>query len=283
MEWIIEGIYSFAFSLFGIEISSDNLGKTVINLLNPNIIMNAQKFTLYKYVEDINLSMVAIGTSLLTLFFMIQLVKLLTQDGVERASWQKIVLRVALFFLLAAFVKGSLSFFKEISNMIYNGIYLPVEDKIGFKVDEVPFNLTEEIMAIINSQDNILKEVLYTGVFIILAIPYMASIIMILSQVFLRAVKLLLYMMFSPIPIALAAEGDTYRGKAISFFMQFAGVCFEAVIIYIGTFIYMTGMKSAVSVDGTFGIIIAILFNNGLFAALISLSSQLSDRFFGRG
>lgn len=283
MEWIIEGIYSFAFSLFGIEISSDNLGKTVINLLNPNIIMNAQKFTLYKYVEDINLSMVAIGTSLLTLFFMIQLVKLLTQDGVERASWQKIVLRVALFFLLAAFVKGSLSFFKEISNMIYNGIYLPVEDKIGFKVDEVPFNLTEEIMAIINSQDNILKEVLYTGVFIILAIPYMASIIMILSQVFLRAVKLLLYMMFSPIPIALAAEGDIYRGKAISFFMQFAGVCFEAVIIYIGTFIYMTGMKSAVSVDGTFGIIIAILFNNGLFAALISLSSQLSDRFFGRG
>lgn len=283
MEWIIEGIYSFAFSLFGIEISSDNLGKTVINLLNPNIIMNAQKFTLYKYVEDINLSMVAIGTSLLTLFFMIQLVKLLTQDGVERASWQKIVLRVALFFLLAAFVKGSLSFFKEISNMIYNGIYLPVEDKIGFKVDEVPFNLTEEIMAIINSQDNFLKEVLYTGVFIILAIPYMASIIMILSQVFLRAVKLLLYMMFSPIPIALAAEGDTYRGKAISFFMQFAGVCFEAVIIYIGTFIYMTGMKSAVSVDGTFGIIIAILFNNGLFAALISLSSQLSDRFFGRG
>ena len=276
MEWIIEGIYSFAFSIFGIEISSENL-------LNPNIIMNAQKFTLYKYVEDINLSMVAIGTSLLTLFFMIQLVKLLTQDGVERASWQKIVLRVALFFLLAAFVKGSLSFFKEISNMIYNGIYLPVEDKIGFKVDEVPFNLTEEIMAIINSQDNILKEVLYTGVFIILAIPYMASIIMILSQVFLRAVKLLLYMMFSPIPIALAAEGDTYRGKAISFFMQFAGVCFEAVIIYIGTFIYMTGMKSAVSVDGTFGIIIAILFNNGLFAALISLSSQLSDRFFGRG
>lgn len=282
METIIKGIYSFAFSLFGIEISSDNLGQTIVNLLNPNIIMNGEKFTLYKYVEDINLSMVAIGTSLLTLFFMIQLVKLLTQDGVERASWQKIVLRVALFFLLAAFVKGSLSFFKEISEMIYQGIYVPVENKIGFNTNE-PFNLTEEIMLIINSQDNFLKEVLYTGVFIILAIPYMASIIMILSQVFLRAIKLLLYMMFSPIPIALAAEGDTYRGKAISFFMQFAGVCFEAVIIYIGTFIYMTGMKSAVSVDGTFGIIIAILFNNGLFAALISLSSQLSDRFFGRG
>ena len=115
----------------------------------------------------------------------------------------------------------------------------------------------------------------------------MATIIMILAQVTLRAVKLAIYLAFAPIPIAMAAEGETYRGKAINYFMSLAGLFFEASIIYIGTYVYAVGMNgmaaNTASGEGKISVLIGILFLNGFFAALISASSQIADKIFGRG
>ena len=156
--------------------------------------------------------------------------------------------------------------------------------KNSYRNLRVPKIIAEELINMAKNEGKI-ERYLWYAVYIILAIPYMATLIMILSQVFLRAIKLLIYMMFSPIPIAMAAEGETYRGKALSYFMSFCGVCFEAVVIYIGTFIYVKGFNAIASSTETegIGLVIAILFMNGLFSAMISLSSQLSEKFFGRG
>lgn len=291
MESLVRAIYSFSFSLFGITINSDDLSGTIWSLLDIGNLLNPEGFELYKYVYDINQAAQAIAFSLLTLFFMINMIKLLTQEGVERVSWERIVLRACVFFLLYAFIKNSMTWFGNIAEMVQNSILLPVADGMDMGLTDGThtsqgLGIADALVAIAESAGSI-EKYLYYIIFVILAIPFMATIIMILSQVFLRAVKLLIYIMFSPVPIAMAAEGDTYRGKAISFFLQFAGVCFEAVVIYIGTFIYNTGLQNLVGDNLSSGdaipTVIGILFMNGLFAAIIQLSSTLSSQFFGRG
>lgn len=283
MEALIRAIYSFSFKLFGITISSTNITGTVWSLLDIGTLFNSNKFELYQYVETINGAIASLGLSLLTLFFMINLIKLLTQEGVERISWERIVLRAAVFFMLVAFINNSMDWFKSLAQVVQDSVLIPVKNTMSLVATQ-NVNIAEELINMAKNEGKI-ERYLWYAVYIILAIPYMATLVMILSQVFLRAVKLLIYIMFSPIPIAMAAEGDTYRGKALSYFMGFCGVCFEAVVIYIGTFIYAKGFNSIASSPQTegIGLVIAILFMNGLFSAMIGLSSQLSEKFFGRG
>lgn len=283
MEALIRAIYSFSFKLFGITISSTNITGTIWSLLDIGTLFNSNKFELYQYVETINGAITSLGLSLLTLFFMINLIKLLTQEGVERISWERIVLRAAVFFMLVAFINNSMDWFKSLAQVVQDSVLIPVKNTMSLGATQ-NVNIAEELINMAKNEGKI-ERYLWYAVYIILAIPYMATLVMILSQVFLRAVKLLIYIMFSPIPIAMAAEGDTYRGKALSYFMGFCGVCFEAVVIYIGTFIYAKGFNSIASSPQTegIGLVIAILFMNGLFSAMIGLSSQLSEKFFGRG
>lgn len=284
MESLIRAIYSFSFKLFGITISSTDITGTIWSLLDIGTLFNSNKFELYKYVTAINGAIASLGLSLLTLFFMINLIKLLTQEGVERISWERIVLRAAVFFMLVMFINNSMDWFKSLAEVVQESVLLPVKNSMTLGATQ-NINIADELINMAKNEGKI-ERYLWYAVYIILAIPYMATLVMILSQVFLRAVKLLVYIMFSPIPIAMAAEGDTYRGKALSYFMGFCGVCFEAVIIYIGTFIYVKGFNSIASSSGGtsgIGLVIAILFMNGLFSAMISLSSQLSEKFFGRG
>ncbi len=283
MEALIRAIYSFSFKLFGITISSTNITGTIWSLLDIGTLFNSNKFELYQYVETINGAIASLGLSLLTLFFMINLIKLLTQEGVERISWERIVLRAAVFFMLVAFINNSMDWFKSLAQVVQDSVLIPVKNTMSLGATQ-NVNIAEELINMAKNEGKI-ERYLWYAVYIILAIPYMATLVMILSQVFLRAVKLLIYIMFSPIPIAMAAEGDTYRGKALSYFMGFCGVCFEAVVIYIGTFIYAKGFNSIASSPQTegIGLVIAILFMNGLFSAMIGLSSQLSEKFFGRG
>lgn len=283
MEALIRAIYSFSFKLFGITISSTDITGTIWSLLDIGTLFDSSKFELYKYVEAINSAIASLGLSLLTLFFMINLIKLLTQEGVERISWERIVLRAVVFFMLVVFINHSMEWFKTLAQVVQDSVLTPVKNSMSLIATQ-NVNIADELINMAQNEGKI-ERYLWYAVYIILAIPYMATLIMILSQVFLRAIKLLIYIMFSPIPIAMAAEGETYRGKALSYFMSFCGVCFEAVVIYIGTFIYVRGFNSIASSTETqgIGLVIAILFMNGLFSAMISLSSQLSEKFFGRG
>lgn len=283
MDKIVELIYHFSFTLLGFKIDSDDLYTTIYNLLNMSTTNGvlSNRFELYPFVSSIHSVVVPIAESLLVLFFLINLIKMLTQEGVERVSWERITLRACVFFLLDHFIKNSVTYMGYVADIVQNDIFTGVIAKLG--ASNTTLNLGETLASIVQAQGTF-NGIVYGVVFIILAIPYMATIIMILSQVFLRAVKLLIYIMFSPIPMALAAEGETYRGKCISYFMSFAGVCFEAIFIYIGLFIYCRGLSgTAVDTNNVVSVIIKVLFLNGLFSAIIGLSSQLSEKIFGRG
>lgn len=88
---------------------------------------------------------------------------------------------------------------------------------------------------------------------------------------------------FAPIPIALAAD-DEGRSKAVQYFLFAASVGLEAVIIYIATNVYaigLAGLSSTVSSTSAISTIVAMLFLNGMYLAVIQYGSQFAERLTG--
>lgn len=88
---------------------------------------------------------------------------------------------------------------------------------------------------------------------------------------------------FAPIPIALAAD-DEGRDKAVQYFLFAASVGLEAVIIYIATNVYaigLSGLSSTVGSTSAISTIVAMLFLNGMYLAVIQYGSQFAERLTG--
>ena len=88
---------------------------------------------------------------------------------------------------------------------------------------------------------------------------------------------------YAPIPIALAAD-DEGRGKAIQYFLFAASVGLEAVIIYLATNIYsvgLAGLSSTVGSTNAISTIVAMLFLNGMYLAVIQYASQFAEKLTG--
>lgn len=128
-----------------------------------------------------------------------------------------------------------------------------------------------------------IDSILTYGLYLILFIPFMTTIVQILTQIFLRIVKLILCFAFAPIPIALAAD-DEGRGKAIQFFLFSASVGLEAIIIYVATNIYaigLSGLSNTIDTTNAISTIVAMLFLNGMYLAVIQYGSQFSEKLTG--
>src|SRR5699024_2606347 len=123
--------------------------------------------------------------------------------------------------------------------------------------------------------DGFVDSIMTYGLYLILFIPFMTTIVQILTQIFLRVIKLILCFAFSTIPIALAAD-DEGRSKAVQYFLFAASVGIEAVIIYIATNIYaigLQGLSGTVASTNAISTIVAMLFLNGMYLAVIQYSS----------
>ena len=108
----------------------------------------------------------------------------------------------------------------------------------------------------------------------------MTTIVQILTQIFLRVVKLIFCFAFAPIPLALSVD-DEGRGKAIQYFLFAASVGIEAIIIYLATNIYaigLSGLSSTVGSTNAISTIVAMLFLNGMYLAIIQYASQFAEK-----
>ena len=95
MDGIIRILYSFKFTVFGINIDSGNLIGTVESLTNFSSVQGINIWSIGKTVNDV---IVPIALSLLILFFMINLIK--KSMEVERMSWERVVMAFVSFLLL---------------------------------------------------------------------------------------------------------------------------------------------------------------------------------------
>lgn len=273
MDGIIRLLYSFKFTVFGIEIDSGNLIGTVESLTNFS---NVQEINIWSIGKTVNDVIVPIALSLLILFFMINLIK--KSMEVERMSWERVVMAFVSFLLLKYFIQHGYDFLIAIMN-ITNDIFISVTEAISNTNSTI--NIADVLIDAV--PDGFVDSIMTYGLYLILFIPFMTTIVQILTQIFLRVIKLILCFAFSPIPIALAAD-DEGRGKAIQYFLFAASVGIEAVIIYIATNIYAIGLQGLSStVDSTNAIstVVAMLFLNGMYLAVIQYSSQFSEKLTG--
>ena len=223
-----------------------------ITLDSGNLIGTVQSLTNFNNVKNINIwsigktvnnCIVPVALSLLILFFMINLIK--KSMEVERISWERIAMANAL------------------SN---SNSHINIADTL---INAVPDGFIDSIMTY--------------GLYLILFIPFMTTIVQILTQIFLRVIKLILCFAFAPIPIALAAD-DEGRGKAVQYFLFAASVGLEAVIIYLATNIYavgLSGLSSSIGSTNAISTIVAMLFLNGMYLAVIQYGSQFAEKLTG--
>ena len=273
MDEIIRLLYSFKFIVFGIEIDSGNLIGTVEKLTNFSNIKGINIWSIGKTVNDV---IIPIALSLLILFFMINLIK--KSMEVERISWERVVMAFVSFLLLKYFIQHGYDFLSSIMN-ITNDIFVSITHVIGNSNSSI--NIADTLINAV--PDGFVDSIMTYGLYLILFIPFMTTIVQILTQIFLRVVKLILCFAFAPIPIALAAD-DVGRGKAIQYFLFSASVGLEAVIIYLATNIYsigLAGLSSTVGSTNAISTIVAMLFLNGMYLAVIQYASQFAEKLTG--
>lgn len=273
MDGIIRILYSFKFTVFGINIDSGNLIGTVESLTNFSNVQGINIWSIGKTVNDV---IVPIALSLLILFFMINLIK--KSMEVERMSWERVVMAFVSFLLLKYFIQNGYDFLVAIMN-ITNDIFVSVTEAISNT--NTTINIADVLINAV--PDGFVDSIMTYGLYLILFIPFMTTIVQILTQIFLRVIKLILCFAFSPIPIALAAD-DEGRSKAVQYFLFAASVGIEAVIIYIATNIYVIGLQGlseTVASTNAISTIVAMLFLNGMYLAVIQYSSQFSEKLTG--
>ena len=273
MDGIIRILYSFKFTVFGINIDSGNLIGTVESLTNFSSVQGINIWSIGKTVNNV---IVPIALSLLILFFMINLIK--KSMEVERMSWERVVMAFVSFLLLKYFIQNGYDFLVAIMN-ITNDIFVSVTEAISNT--NTTINIADVLINAV--PDGFVDSIMTYGLYLILFIPFMTTIVQILTQIFLRVIKLILCFAFSPIPIALAAD-DEGRSKAVQYFLFAASVGIEAVIIYIATNIYaigLQGLSGTVASTNAISTIVAMLFLNGMYLAVIQYSSQFSEKLTG--
>ena len=273
MDSIIRLLYNFKFTVFGVTLDSGNLIGSVQQLTNFSNVQNINIWSIGKTVND---CIVPVALSLLILFFMINLIKKAME--VERISWERIVMTVVSFFLLKYFIQNGYRFLSTIMNIV-NDILNSVASSINNGNTDI--NIADTLINAV--PDGFVNSIMTYGLYLILFIPFMTTIVQIFTQIFLRVVKLILCFAFAPIPIAISAD-DEGRGKAIQYFLFSASVGLEAVIIYIATNIYaigLAGLSGTVGSTNAISTIVAMLFLNGMYLAVIQYGSQFAEKLTG--
>lgn len=273
MDDLIRILYNFKFTVFGVTLDSGNLVGSVQQLTNFSNVQNINIWSIGKTVNDV---IIPIALSLLILFFMINLIK--KSMEVEKISWERVVMAFVSFLLLKYFIQNGYSFLSSIMNIV-NDIFVSVTNVLSNGNSNI--DIAETLIKAVPS--GFVDKIMTYGLYLILFIPFMTTIVQILTQIFLRVVKLILCFAFAPIPIALAAD-DEGRGKAIQFFLFAASVGLEAVIIYIATNVYaigLSGLSSTVGSTNAISTIVAMLFLNGMYLAVIQYGSQFAEKLTG--
>lgn len=277
MQSIIKWLYSWHFELFGIKFSTDDLSETITSMCDFSKVRGN---SLYSMGCILNGLIVPLGISLLTLFFMISFIKMV-QEGVEKITWERVTFKGIIFFVIEFLIAHSYEILTAILNIL-NKTFLQIQHSLDINLTETDGLGVASMLNNIIEKADFIDSIMYFAVFLILAIPFNATIIMIITQVFTRIVKLMCCITFSPIPIAMGIEGDTFRGKAISYLTYTAAIGCEAILIYIGLYVYTLGFKGIAEIDGPITTVIALLFLNGIFSAVISFGSQFCEKLFGR-
>lgn len=262
---IIRTLFDLSFDFLGFHISVGDFVTTIFDLCDWTKI---QETSFWTVTSTINELLVPTGLSLLVLFTMIDFIKEAMYP--ERFTWERAVMIMVKFFIVKFFVSNSFMIMTKIME-ICQGLF---NSALPVLKDVATTDLADSMAGLIDG--NLFEELFMAIVILLVYIPFLGSIIGILVQVFTRIAKLAIGFCCSPIPISLGGSEDQ-RSSCKGFFLWIAGVGFEGLIIIICANFYITGINS-IKASGI-SQLLAVMLANGLFMAMVSLSSTLAEKF----
>lgn len=268
MDGIIRLLFDISFDILGFHISISDFVTTIYDLCDWTKIQTTDIWAIGRLVHVL---IVPIGLSMLTLFMMMEFIK--KAMDVERLSWEQVVMLAIKFFIIKYLLQNSFTLMLTIMNICQNSFsaILPVV------TSTTSIDVVESLVELIDG--GLVEEILMSIFIVILYIPFLGTMVGILVQVFLRIGKLILCFCFAPIPIALGVS-DEGQNACKSFFLYVVGLGIEAIIIIICAKIYAVSLGSIADAN-SLSKMIAIMFANGLFMALVSFGSQLAEKLTG--
>ncbi len=201
---------------------------------------------IWNIIENVHGALVAIGLSLLVLFFVVGLVQtcLSYQDVKRPEQLFKLFLR---FAISKAVVVYGMEFMLKIYE-IMQGILSTIIGVVGLTAADDSV-LPQAIVDAVDDCGFIESIPLWAISFIGSLFITILSFIIILT-VYGRFFKLFLYTAVSPVPLSTSA-GEKTQYISISFLKSYTGVCLEGVIIMLSCVIYTAFASSPPIVDGT--------------------------------
>lgn len=271
MAKLIENLFQISFKILGFKIDISDFVGTVRSLCNWNTI---SKTTIWTLATKIHTIIVPIGLSLLTLFFLIDITKKVMDY--ERMSWERIVFTCIRFLIFKMLIENSFELLSSIMT-ITNDILTKVTTTIS-STGSLP-NLSTQMGDLVRNAGGIIDRSFMGIIILILYIPFMGTMIGVLVQVFLRIGKLILSFAFSPIPIAIGTWEDG-QNVCKRFIMSTIALGIEASMIVVATAIYSLSL-STLSDASSISSMIAIMFLNGFLMAMISMTSNMAEKWTG--
>ena len=271
MSGFIAQLFDICFTIFGIKFDIGNIAKTVVDLCKWNKITSTELWSMAKTLNEI---FVPIGISLLTMFFMIDLIKKMME--VDRISWERVAMSIVRMLIFKTLILHSYQLLNSIMS-IANDSLLTVLNKLG-GTTALP-SLTKQIADVIDSMDGFLAEVMMAVLVVMLYLPMMGTLIGVIVQILQRLGKLLLSFCTAPIPLGIGVWEDG-SGVGKKFIMSVVALGLEAILIVICVYIYSKGIGSLKHANAL-STMIGIMTLNGFLLAIISYMNQMAEKLTG--
>lgn len=271
MGTLISNMFKIVFEILGFKIDFGQFVTTIQNLCNWTVIKGTSIWSLAAKLHQI---IVPIGLSLLTLFFLLDIVKKTLE--IDRLSWERMVFTFIRFFIFKMLIENSFELLTSIMS-ITNNLLLKVMSAVNNGM--VLPDLANQMKDLVDNAGGILNTGLMAVMVLILYIPFMGTLVGVLVQIFVRIGKLIFAFAFSPIPIAIGTWEDG-SNIAKRFIMQTVALGIEASMIVVATGIYSMALSSLTNA-GSISTMIGVMFLNGFLMAMISVSSNLAEKWMG--
>ncbi len=275
MDGIIDNLQS--------AIATWNEKITEIWLLLTTSPENFKGGAIWKVVQKIHGSLMAIGLALLVLFFVWGMVK--TCTNLNEVKRPETALRLFLRFVIA---RGLVVYGMELMTSIFK-IVQGIISTIGTTIGLNNATQTKVPQAIVDACADagffesipLWAVTLLGGIFITIL-----SFVLILT-VYGRFFKLYMYTAISPIPLS-AAAGESTQNIAMTFLKSYLGVCMEGAIIILACIIYSAFIGTAPNVDASASAVSQlwkyigdIIFNMLILVGTVKMSDHLVKDMMG--
>lgn len=273
MEDIIRWLFGFEFEILGFIVNIGDLSKSVVSILKIDL-QNVSSGDLWDIAVKIHTAITPIAFSLLAIFLMMELIYLCIE--IDRFDWKKVFMTMVKFLIVKALVSGSMGLMQRLMD-ITGDIFYKVYNAVSTTA-VADITLVDTVVKLCDT-GSIITDVLMFLVILIFWVVYIAIVVAVITNVFVRMFKVVMMGSFSGLGIAtLTNETTSQAGK--NFFKNFIALGIETSFIYLSCIFYNFVLAN-LSPSGDIGNLVGLIVANSIFLMLIQVVNSMSKELTG--